>query len=563
MHTQKNVPYAVITYNVFYQTSFEGTDPLTQISFFDLQDVVLTLILIANDTKNRKNSNTHVNETFIHRLPAAKAFRLKRFISKDGIDNFFLTTPTVIAHIITDIYKLIPYNKPKFNADHPGFEEMLLDVILIYNERQYPEVGIGPKINSHDQIWRIMLMQDITGVSNVHYARTANIKHLLFIEFLRGSLGENFTTVENTFGKHTRLPSIYTFVLSFINLFVAIENKFKESGSSLIWFDKDTPTYQLLKNFQMIHDQNIATDTNFDISFYVTHPFFEHKDGKIYLVDHSHFAFALDKGWIYYFFKHSKIIDFLPQVNRFADFQSYLGKRYYEEYVILGLLKHLNKPNFRILRTDDTNLPDAAAIFNEKDVFLFEVKSSALHYKVNADQSASEFQRFIDENYSSDKKGGIQLFKSIKYLAGDNKHLYKLKHPVGKITVYPIIIYTEQHMEKHGVNDYVNQKFLKIIANYDSPFYDIKPLVMIHYDFFVENAILLEKYPRLLKDAIKEYLSFVNRKKATYKKTEHNLDYYKSMVSFDKFIIGFQKLYTMEQMSIFKNTARIFKLKGS
>jgi hypothetical protein len=562
MASAKNKFVPVLTFKEFYGTLHREENALKNIAHFNLEDVIIALILIANDGERSFRSNIDVNTTLLNRLPPAKAARLRSFIEQREESRFRLSNSTVVAKIITDIYKVLPGSQPDNDTDNPVFEEILLDVILIYNERQYPDVGDGELINSHQMLWQLMLMQDLTGLTVLHYTRTANIKHLVFIQFLRETLGDSFQNVEDEFREHAGVESIYTFVVSIIQLYVAIERKYKDPASSLIWFEKEDTTYKLLQNFDLIYNQKTHAQAKFDVSFYVTHPFFEHSDGKIYLVDHNHFAFALDKGWTYYFFKASQVIKYLPQVNSFSDFQSYLGKNYYEQYLILGLLKILRRPGFRVIETDDKDLPDAAIVLNEKDVFLFEIKSSSLHYKIVNDKDTAGFQQFLDDNFAGEKKGAKQLSRTIQYLANDSKNQYNIKTTRNKINVYPIIVYTEQHLEKHAVNNYVNEKFKELIKDYQSPFREIKPLVMIHYDFFVENITLLESRPSLLKSALEHYISFTRKSAAAYKKTGENMDYLRSMVSFDKYIIKFQGLYLLDQKKIFSNIARIFKMKG-
>jgi len=135
-----------------------------------------------------------------------------------------------------------------------------------------------------------------------------------------------------------------------------------------------------------------------------------------------------------------------------------------------------------------------------------------------------------------------------------------LRTAKSKVTIYPVIIYTEQHLDKHAVNDYVNEKFSHLLNDFTSPFHEIKPLVMIHFDFFVENISLLDSQPSLFKKAINAYISHWNKKRAAYTRSKGNMDYLTAMISFDKFIIGFEKLYMLEQRFIFRNISRIFKM---
>jgi hypothetical protein len=553
--------YAVLTYKEFYGTRFSGEDALSAIARFDFEDIILALILILNDSAGRLENEVDVSGTFMRRLPRPKALRLNHYVTRNESEKFMLTNNTVIAKIITDLFQILPQGSGLLPAADISFEETLLDVVLIYNERQYPEVGLGLQINTHELIWRLMLMQDITGLTNIHYARTSNIKYMVFIQFLKEILGNSFVGLESDFKMKTGVDGLYVLALTLITLYVKIEEKFKEPGNPIVLIEKNESLYAFLKSFDLVFDKTAATGRTADVGFYVTHPFFEHSDGRIYLIDHTQFAFALDRGWFYCLFANSDIKDRITGVKNFSDFQGFLGKQYYEKYLITGLLKTVNRTGFRIIETDDKHLSDITVVLNEKDIFFIEIKSSALHYKVIDEKQVDLFKKFIDDNFASLKKGAGQLFKNIQYFAKDISTELNLKTPKSKLTIYPVIIYTEQHLEKYAVNDYVNQKFSALTNTFQNPFQEIKPLVMVHYDFFVENISLLNSQPSIFKKSINAYIAHWKKKKAAYHKSEHNMDYLTSMVSFDKFIVGFEKLYMLEQGFIFRNISKIFKLK--
>jgi hypothetical protein len=521
----------------------------------------VALILILNGVSNRLDNTIDINGTFIRRLPVFKATRLQQYMRRHSKDGFLLTNGTVIAKIVTELFTILPQAEGLLPATDILFEETLLDLILIYNERQYPNVGIGFDINTHVLLWKLMLMQDITGLTNVHYARTSNIKHIVFIQFLKEILGDSFMDLESDFRSRTGVEGLYVLALTLITLYVKIEDKFREPGNPIILIEKNESLYSFLKSFNLVFNKNTATGKTADVGFYVTHPFFEHSDGRIYLIDHSHFAFAVDRGWFYYLFANSDIKNRINGVKNFGDFQGFLGKQYYEKYLISGLLKTIHRPGFRIIETDDKNLPDISIVLNEKDIFFIEIKSSALHYKVIDEKQVDLFKQFIDDNFAGTKKGAIQLFKNIQFFAEANSTDLNIKTPKSKLTIYPIIVYTEQHLEKHAVNDYVNEKFSALINTFQNPFLEIKPLTMIHYDFFVENISLLNKQPSIFKRAINAYIAHWKKKRSAYHRSGHNMHYLTSMISFDKFIVGFEKLYMLEQGFIFKNISKIFKLK--
>lgn len=553
--------YPALTYKEFYGVQYNGKNALENAARFDFEDIIVALILILNDVSKRLDGTIDVNGTFVRRLPTFKAIRLRQYMLRHQVEGFLLTNGTVIAKIITELITILPQSGDLLPATDILFEETLLDLILIFNERQYPETGRKLHFNTHESIWELMLMQDITGLTNIHYARTSNIKHLVFIQFLKERLGEGFLALESNFKKQTNVEGLYVLALTLVTLYVKIEDKFKEPGNPIVLIEKNDSIYSFLKSFDLVFDKDTVAGRPVDVGFYITHPFFEHTDNRIYLVDHSNFAFALDRGWFYYLFANSDIKERLNGVNSFADFQGFLGKQYYEKYLILGLLKTMARPGLRVIETDDDKLPDVTIVLNEKDVFFIEIKSSAIHYKVIDKKQTDLFKKFIDDNFAGTRKGIGQLVKNIQNLANGKSTQLNIKTPNSKLTIYPIIIYTEQHLEKSAVNAYVNEKFSVLASELHGSFQRIRPLTMIHYDFFVENISLLQKQPSILKRAINTYLAHWRKKSAAYNKTKHPIHYLTSMVSFDKFIVGFQKLYMLDQGGIFRNVSKIFGLK--
>lgn len=547
----------VITFTEFYNVKSLPYEPLRLIENYELEDVIQTLIVINYHLDKRLRSENLIFNTFINRLPQAKSYLLKLKLN----ESFEFTNPVVVAKLLTTVFGLKENSQLKLDANLPAFEEALFDLILIYNDLHYRDISSIYHINTHEFIWSMMLIQDTTGFNAVHYARSGNIKHLIFLKFLREVLGSDYNEFEQDFCERIGCDNIYSFLAVFANIYMSIENGLVNKNLPTVVFEEDDTSYNLLKRLNLIVSKSESIDNvKVDLSFYVAHPFFEHTNGKFYVIDHRNFAFAIDKLWQYILFKNSNIGKHI-NANKFNDYQSFLGKEFYEKFLLSKMFKTLNRSGFRVIETDDKQLPDVSCILNEKDIFLFEIKSSSLHYKVIEDKDLVNFKSFIDNNFSSTKKGAGQLVKNINYLSEDDNKLYKLRAPNSKITVYPIIIFTENHLDRAAVNDYVRVKFDDMMLKSSTSFREIKPIVMIHYDFFIENMSLIEKKPNLLKMAIDNYINYCKKKRKTFIKTQENFDYLASMIPFDTFMINYKGLYRTPQIDIFKKLATLFKLR--
>ncbi|MES2829222.1 MAG: hypothetical protein V4687_13755 [Bacteroidota bacterium] len=270
------------------------------------------------------------------------------------------------------------------------------------------------------------------------------------------------------------------------------------------------------------------------------------------------FGLITDKGWQYFLFKHGDLANYLPEITDLNQFQSFIGLHYIEKYLMSRIFQSLNKRGFRVVLSDDLKKPDLTIIHNETDIFLFEIKSYAMHYKVWKNQDINELRKHIDERYLSDKKGVIQLHKCMVNLAADPQNLFKLFTPLRKVKIYPIIIYTEPHMGSVAINDYIIQQSPAIPDHLMSVFHTVWAVTMIHYDFFVENLEVIQSNKKVLKDAVIRYHRDVKARKVIWNKVKSTYNFQRAMISFDDYSAGFKGLYETNQNKIFASLRKIF-----
>src|SRR5690606_35143834 len=106
------------------------------------------------------------------------------------------------------------------------------------------------------------------------------------------------------------------------------------------------------------------------------------------------FAFLTEKAWMYSLFSSGAISALRPEISGLNNYLSFIGKEYYEKYLLNVLLGSLESPGIRVLTSDDKHLPDLSIIVNEKDVFLIEVKSASINYRSVDDKKVHEFKDF-------------------------------------------------------------------------------------------------------------------------------------------------------------------------
>jgi hypothetical protein len=264
-------------------------------------------------------------------------------------------------------------------------------------------------------------------------------------------------------------------------------------------------------------------------------PLYEIADGQLVLLDYNYFTYGLDQGLLFSIYNKTSLrgSDLFKSFNAF---KAYVGLNYFEQYFIGGFIKNIfSKWNHRIVATEKYQDYIVKA---GNHVFVFEIKMTDFNANGLDKSSFNEFKTFIDENFLSFKKGGSkpkglgQIVRQIGHLANDQE----LAHLLGvanckKLTIYPIIVYSDANLDMNGVNEYVNQAWSEQMTAYTGAFQAIRPSVMINGTFFMTYYYLLRKDPAVFAQWLNDYLKSVANLKKRYlseKEPIHYLQYNKS-----------------------------------
>ncbi|WP_173003138.1 hypothetical protein [Chitinophaga sp. SYP-B3965] len=535
-------------------------DPLPVIGVALLEkwnrDYVLRLLI------SLKLATQHSSTTEAHELIT----KLLNFLPNDKpskygpVDRSILTNKTVILKIICDLLA-IPANKNIDTDLGNAFYQDVLVTILIYNEHQFQNTGIGKvKQNlAHADIWKIGFMQNLNAENEGTYRRIGGIKQLLYLQFLKSEFGDAYEEFEKGVVEYTGFPSMQDIILLFVNLVVEYDRVVKRSVPLVVIGPTDN-SYSLLHKLELVVDASSGS-IRAEVPQLVTAPFLKLMDNKIYLLGTSDFDLITTKSWDFYLVKNKLFQKVLPKVGDIHALKGEWGKKYYESFLGLKILKSLEKNGIRVLESDDKNLPDATIIVNEKDVYVIEMKSNAMDHKVTSAQDISGFRRFIDDKFATGSKGVPQLNRNIEFLSKNADTAYGLKKPTKKLRVFPVIIYTEPHLTKQAVNDYINTVAPTISAELANCFHSVEKVTLIPMDFFLDNIGLLQKDRHVLRNLIRKYHLFVSRTKDSYAKTNRHFDYFAAMVSFESWSVGKDGMYREDQMVVFDTLRKIFELK--
>lgn len=541
----------MLTWSSFYPGRSLPKDPLEYFRDFSLNDLVQLLIWVKNSLE-LSNKYPDFIEALTRRMEPTKRNQIRYQLQQSRVSH-----PIVVDKILVEFFRSHVLKRSDRDIEEIGFEDRLFDLLLFFNDLHYETHYLPLDAATPEAMWSLSLAQASTGLDNVDYARTANIKHLIFLKFLKLHFGEHYKAIEDSFKQKTGLSGFYDLIFTLSRFYLTTETG---EASQLVLPNMPYEHCLILEQLSLVVDEANLPDPKFNIGKLAGLPYYKSND-RVYVLSRKNFAFALEKSWPYFLYQNSDLRKFLSGQGKFNDFQAILGKSYVEDYFLDTLLSRLHKPGFRWLRPKEVYMPDGCYVINESTVILLEFKSSSLHFNVIAEQNLESLKKFLKENFASGKKGAPQLVKAINHLSTNSSSAYGIKTHVNRITVYPVIIYTDINICMLGVNDYVDHYFQDILGDGKESFKKIMPLCMIHADFFTENLSLLERDRSLLKDALDHYLRYRRKKMATYSKTGKPSDYLTGQYQFDRYVQGYKQLYLMPQIDIFKNLTKVFGLK--
>jgi len=545
----------VLDYSTFYTGHKPPEVPLELLKGYDYEMVILTMVGLRNslDRNQYRHQKNGAVESIIGGLPPQKAERLKAFLQSGH--SFTFIQSAVVDKIVLDLFKGIKDNLITKDLKDGQYEQRIFDVLLSYNEYYYDNGILDRSFTGHELMWTLVMMQGVSRVSKVDFVRTGLIKHLLLLDFLQKSLGADFGKLEKSFRERTGLATIYFFIMSLRHIFDFVER----SGALVPEFQRNDPSLSYVKPMELLINREVAGEANFDMGMMLSKPFFETSYGTIYLIDHRNFSFISERAFLYLLFKKTSYQQ-LAGFKNMNGLLSHFGKKYYEEFLMGTLLNQMARPEVRVVASDDVYLADFTLILNETDIFLFEVKSVAQHYRIFDEQSAEKLRKHVDENYVEGKKGIAQLDRCIGYVLQDGGRQLQILNTLNKLKIYPIIVCTDQKAATYGINDYVGQKADMVFAKFKADFRKVMPLTMIQADFFVDNILLLSKDKLMLKKLIKGYHYFLKRQKGRFAKDSSSQNLIKSMTSFDQYAIEKYGAFTLPQEQIYYHLKDVFQL---
>ena len=462
-----------------------------------------------------------------------------------------LSSSLALLGILVDIMQL---DKPTISNDTSLSAKSyadLFDTIIIYNEYQVPSLDFN--YHNHDLLFNINLLQELNAENPAHYTRTGMAKQAIFNSFLRHKLGDKYESFTKDVNALLGVEK-ETDVLVMYGQILAAHQKATNNPYPVLIVAPTDPFYARIEKLKLVSEWEIP-DKQTNLATMISTPFIRMPDKHLYLAGVYDLGHLSSKGWMYYLFQSGPLQKALNLKN-YTALLGDLGKSYYEEFLFYNLIKSLERPGIRVL-PDKINFADVTLIINERDIFLFEVKSCAMHFKTLLSRNVSEYKNWLDENLVIGG-GYSQLQKNISFLSKTGAQAYGIKTPISKLRIHPIIIYTEHHLTKYGINDYINQSGEALPSSVTEDFKSVLPITMIHLDFFLDNIFLFARNRSFLRELILRYHAEIEKAKIKYRNKITDNNFVAMNNFFENIMLGYKGIYKRDHIAILNDLKSIY-----
>jgi hypothetical protein len=469
----------------------------------------------------------------------------------DSKENSVIFTSQAIVGLMA---KLIAKYRPLNESDTVNESEEkvlqleLFEAILATNDSYYNRAD-KTDLMSRAHIWKLELLQQhfVRGVTNMYGVNP--LKVFLFFRFMSERFGED---ILKEFADAFGVPSAYNFYFVFLQTIVSSYSGYEKDKQPRYCIVDDT-LEKVLEPF--IYDPSKPQSGTFsgDAFALINQPFYRFTEG-VAVLDFDFFGHLTDISLIYYFYRVTSLKK-KHGIKNYNEYLGLIGKHYFEQYLVLQLIKQIFTHRHDSVLTEDIDLnyPDILILQNKKDVFVVEVKSTRVNGRTLDQADMISFQKYLEDEFANEKEAAGEKNKGIFQLKSQIEHL---KAKGSKFRIFPVIVYTEPSMDISGVNSFLDQKFDDIVSAEKSYFIKIYPLTLINLHFFIKYYPQLKADRYFLRNKITEYH---NRKKSLLKESSKNDNPFTYLIAEYSFMKFMEQEYPAgNPMSYFKTAATDF-----
>ncbi|MBS1780772.1 MAG: hypothetical protein JST70_15700 [Bacteroidetes bacterium] len=278
-------------------------------------------------------------------------------------------------------------------------------------------------------------------------------------------------------------------------------------------------------------------------------PLFQFDEGEFIVPYWDYLYNALNLGILFSFYNDSGVN---ASVTDFGRFKGTIGKEFSENILFKNMMISCFSNKYdSLLFFDDNNSFNPDCYYRTgNNIFLIEFKDYLLNAEVIQSGSYEVIEQAIKEKFVEleveegwrtriKPKGVSQIANNLNYLVGNQDRFWQIDEKAARqrlklrnMVIHPIIIQTNIYFDFPALNEYLDGTFQPRVNNIRNSFRSIKPVTMIHFDYFFDKIVLFAKGNLKLSNEIDHYHTEMLRRKKRAQRTLNENDWFQSYAPF-------------------------------
>ncbi|WP_413514117.1 hypothetical protein [Myroides odoratus] len=467
--------------------------------------------------------------------------------------DYRLTIGTFFAsQHISELLKSILSNYRETQEEDIPYHEFALDLfktILIFNKKYNNKLEAESNLNSFEGLFALSVLQQ--GYIRSTKPIVSFIKFALICRFL--SINPLLKNETIDLCKKYEIGSPWNICKYLFDLC------YQSDKDNLIFvLNKNSIPVNFLKDWYLCNNflsKQKEITLNFTI---IPRPLFEISEEEVVILDFDYFQYTINQGFFYRFFGYNE------KPKEWNNFQSYIGKVYFEEFLCKTLLEKTFQHQNQLIYSD-TKYQDFLVKTSTNDLLVIEVKMTSINPKTLEDFNFDKYRNDLIANFLSRKelqgksKGVYQIVNQIKQLKDPSNQkeitdILNIKE-VKRLNIYPIILTDDVNYNILGTNNFINEQSVNAFSEFKNDFQSIKPVLILNISTLIEFYGHFSSSKACFTDLVKSYFKEIGNQKRQYELNKSSFRYYKSMQSFDNYLQRKLKSETIiEDFDIFNNS---------
>jgi hypothetical protein len=245
-------------------------------------------------------------------------------------------------------------------------------------------------------------------------------------------------------------------------------------------------------------------------------------------------------GLIFDFYEHSGINE-KAGYKSLPDFKRFISIMVTEKFLFEKLLTDIFQDQAEVLQFDNNQIPGHPDCYlrNGNEIALFEIKDAYFPAGAVTSGNLAEITEAIDIKYNTENKGTGQIIKQLKFMTSGSFESSGNTAAVHELTIYPVIVYTDQNFALPGINNYLKGAMKKKLdeSGLERKFKSMIPVTFISLHFFMKLTAAKDRIKRPFMELISAYHSYIETvQKKLENETRDEADFYEQSLSFETFV---------------------------